>query len=185
MNPQVAVKIKSGPSIMLASGNWFDLLDPWNSSFTIDDIAQGLSNICRFSGQCRRFYSVAEHSVYVSETVKCFKLEALLHDAAEAFIGDITRPLKQLLPQYKEIEANVEDAIYRRFNLKPEAKEFIKAADLRVLAAEQAQLMPEGTDFWAFPSNVQPAPIEIEFLSPCAARELFLGKLNFLMERQI
>ncbi len=180
MNAQVAVKIKSGPSIMLASGNWFDLLDPWNSEFTIEDIAQGLSNICRFSGQCKDFYSVAEHSIYVCDTVEQFQLEALLHDAAEAFIGDITRPLKQLLPQYKEIEANVEDAISRRFNLDPKAKSAVKAADLRVLAAEQAQLMPSGTDFWAAPLNVKPALIEIGFLRPEEAREIFLDKFAFL-----
>ncbi|MDX0571085.1 hypothetical protein GOC91_16180 [Sinorhizobium medicae] len=180
MNAQVAVKIKSGPSIMLASGNWFDLLDPWNSEFTIEDIAQGLSNICRFSGQCKDFYSVAEHSMHVCDTVEEFKLEALLHDAAEAFVGDITRPLKQLLPQYKEIEANVEDAIYRRFNLDPKSRSAVKAADLRVLAAEQAQLMPTGTDFWAGPSNVKLAPIQIGFFRPERARELFLEKFSSL-----
>jgi uncharacterized protein len=180
MNAQVAVKIKSGPSIMLASGNWFDLLDPWNSEFTIEDIAQGLSNICRFSGQCKDFYSVAEHSIHVCDTVEEFQLEALLHDAAEAFIGDITRPLKQLLPEYKEIEANVEDAISLRFNLDPRSKSVVKAADLHVLAAEQAQLMPTGTDFWVTPSNVKPAAIEIGFLPPKEVRKVFLDKFSSL-----
>ncbi|PKA38896.1 hypothetical protein CWR43_35545 [Rhizobium sullae] len=176
MNPNIAIKVKSGPSIMLASGNWFDLLDPWNSTFTIVDIAQGLSNICRYAGQCKKFYSVAEHSLYVSETVEKYKLEALLHDAAEAFLGDITRPLKQLLPQYKEIESNVEAAIFSRFHLDLNARTEIKRADLRVLAAEQAQVMPEGTDYWAWPSNTMPADIEVKFLSPVASCEHFLSK---------
>ncbi|MGN8154365.1 hypothetical protein ACTJK5_19005 [Agrobacterium sp. 22094] len=180
MNAQIAVKIKSGPSIMLASGNWFDLLDPWNSEFTIEDIAQGLSNICRYSGQCKYFYSVAEHSIHVCDTVDEFKLEALMHDAAEAFVGDITRPLKQLLPQYKEIEANVEDAICRRFNLDKRSKGIVKAADLCVLAAEQSHLMPPGADFWAIPAKVQPASFEIGFLRPEEARRLFLDKFQSL-----
>ncbi|MDW9357478.1 hypothetical protein GOL81_26255 [Sinorhizobium medicae] len=180
MNVQVAVKMKSGPSIMLASGTWFDLLDPWNSHFTIEDISQGLSNICRYAGQCRDFYSVAEHSLHVCDTAAEFKLEALLHDAAEAFIGDITRPLKQLLPEYKAIEANVEAAIYSRFGLNQMATPHVKLADLRVLAAEQSQLMPAGTDYWAAQSDVRPAPVTVEFLSPSNARERFLAKFHEL-----
>jgi uncharacterized protein len=180
MNAQVAVKMKTGPNIMLASGTWFDLLDPWGSDFTINDIAQGLSNICRYAGQCKQFYSVAEHSIHVADTVEYFKLEALMHDAAEAFLGDITRPLKQLLPEYKKIEASVEDAIFQRFGLNLNAKSIIKEADLRVLATEQAQLMPEGADYWASSSGTAKAAIRIEFLSPTAARNRFLSKFNDL-----
>jgi hypothetical protein len=156
---------------MLASGRWFDLLDPQNSEFTIEDIAHGLGNICRYAGQCRQFYSVAEHSLHVSFTVESYELEALLHDAAEAFLGDITRPLKQLLPDYKRIEKNVEAAIYERFGLDPEAREIVKAADLRVLAAEQSQVMPPGTDDWAVLTRVIPAPIKISYLSPDESRQ--------------
>lgn len=180
MNAQVAVKMKSGPSIMLASGKWFDLLDPWNSEFSIGDIAQGLANICRYSGQCKSFYSVAEHSIHVSDMVEDFKLEALLHDAAEAFLGDITRPLKQLLPQYREIEASVENAIFTRFGLDASSKAEIKAADLRVLAAEQSQVMPAGTDYWAAGSGIQKANIRVDFLSPTVAYDRFMAKYSEL-----
>src|SRR5438477_8188248 len=100
----IAVRMDKGPTIMLQSGAWFDFRAPASSNFTIEDVAHGLANICRYAGQCRRFYSVAEHSILVSETALGFELEALLHDAAEAFMGDITRPLKQILPQYKKIE---------------------------------------------------------------------------------
>src|SRR5689334_25068051 len=95
----IAVRIDVGPSIMLQSGAWFDFAAPHDSPFTIEDIAHGLANICRYSGQCRRFYSVAEHALLVAETAAGFELEALMHDAAEAFLGDITRPLKQMLPE--------------------------------------------------------------------------------------
>src|SRR3954462_5017501 len=144
----IAVKVGVGPTIMLRSGAWFDFCAPASSDFTIEDIAHGLSNICRYSGQCKSFYSVAEHSILVSETAVGFEFEALLHDAAEAFLGDITRPLKQMLPDFKRIEAAVQDAVLKRFGLAHPLPPQIKEADLRVLAAEQRQIMPPGTDGW-------------------------------------
>ena len=89
----VAVNFARGPTITLASGRLFDFLDPHGSDFSIEDIAHGLAHVCRYAGQCRAFFSVAEHSIIVSDLVTEFAYEALLHDAAEAFIGDITRPL--------------------------------------------------------------------------------------------
>lgn len=91
----IAVRQGVGPMIMLASGAYFDLLDPWGSEFTIEDVAHGLAHTCRYAGQCREFYSVAEHSINVADVSDGFEIEALLHDAAEAFIGDVTRPLKR------------------------------------------------------------------------------------------
>jgi uncharacterized protein len=169
-----AVNIGRGPRIMLASGSWFDLLDPWNSQFTIQDIAQGLGNICRYAGQCSQFYSVAEHSLHVSSIVPSYKIEALMHDAAEAFLGDVTRPLKQLLPQYKKIEKSVEKAIFARFGLDYSCLVSFKKIDLSVLAAEQEQIMPAGTDYWTSESEVTPAPIVVNFLSPSDATQKFL-----------
>src|SRR5258707_6177159 len=116
-NKVIAVRIDVGPSIMLQSGAWFDFVAPHSSPFTIEHIAVGLAHICRYSGQCNGFYSVAEHSLLVSDTAVGFELEALMHDAAEAFLGDITRPLKQMLPDYKRIEGEVERAIFSRFGI--------------------------------------------------------------------
>jgi 5'-deoxynucleotidase YfbR-like HD superfamily hydrolase len=123
MHRVVAVNVAKGPTIMLASGKLFDFLDPHGSDFGIDDIAHGLAHVCRYAGQCRAFYSVAEHSMLVADTVSEFAYEALLHDAAEAFIGDVTRPFKQLLPDYKRIEATIEDAMIGRFGLDRRSKE--------------------------------------------------------------
>ena len=170
------------PRIMLASGNWFDLLDPWNSVFTIEDIAHGLSNICRYAGQCRKFYSVAEHSVLVSSVVQECKLEALLHDATEAFLGDITRPLKQLLPCYGELEKRIETVIFERFGLDLKARREIAAVDLSVLAAEQALMMPKGTDAWAIKAGIVPAEIRIRYLSPGKARSSFMQRFKHLCD---
>lgn len=176
----IAVNVVHGPTITLASGKIFDFLDPHGSDFDIDDVAHGLAHVCRYAGQCRHFYSVAEHSILVSDVVETFKLEALLHDAAEAFIGDVTRPLKQLLPEFKRIEANVEDAIIDRFGLDPAFRSIVKPADLSVLAAEQAQVMAPGTDGWATEAGIAPARITVRYLSPDAAKETFLARYRAL-----
>ena len=174
----IGVKVEKGPTIMLSSGATFDFLDPWGSDFTIDDIAHGLSQTCRYAGQCRSFYSVAEHSILVSRLVSPeYALEGLLHDAAEAFIGDITRPLKQMLPDFKAIEARVEEAIATRFGFKPDYKAAIKPVDLQVLAAEQMQIMPAGCAGWAENDNIVPADIVVESLDPESAKVAFLNRL--------
>jgi hypothetical protein len=176
----IAVKMGVGPKIMLRSGAWFDFFAPATSDFTIEDIAHGLANICRYSGQCSRFYSVAEHSLLVSRMTRGHELEALLHDAAEAFLGDITRPLKQLLPEYKRIEAEVETAILSRFGIDGPLDPAVKDADLRVLAAEQLQIMPFGTADWAREFGVVPAPVLIDHLPPEVAEHRFLEEFRRL-----
>lgn len=162
--------------LTLNSGAAFDFLDPWNSDFTIEDVAHGLSNVCRYAGQCRRFYSVAEHSVFVSEMAKGFEYQALMHDAAEAFVGDMTRPLKELLPEYRRIEVEIEQAIFARFDVPTPLRREVKEADLRVLAAEQTQLLPPGAAEWARISGVDPAPIAIRAMLPRQAKLLFLRR---------
>lgn len=180
----VAVAYGSGPIMTLYSGASFDLLDPWNSEFTVEDIAHGLAHVCRYAGQCRSFYSVAEHSLLVSDVVPELALEALMHDAAEAFLGDITRPLKQLLPEYKAIERDVGAAIFHRLGIDEARVSGVKAADLRVLAAEQQQIMPPGTNSWAAAAGVVPAPIEVKFLAPPMAKREFLDRYRALSERR-
>lgn len=139
--------------IMLASGALFDLLDPEGSDFTLADIAHGLGRVCRFAGQTNRFYSVAEHCVHVARLVPVeLGRAALLHDASEAFIGDVTRPLKALLPDYQAIERKIEHAIALRFlgksmwGLHDLA---IKAADTAMCMAEARELMPHAPDYWS------------------------------------
>lgn len=132
-----------------------------------------------YSGQCRRFYSVAEHSLFVSELCD-FKLAALLHDAAEAFVGDLPSPLKSLLPEYKRIETRIQGVIFDRFGLGKDIPPEVKATEKRVLAAEQAQIMPPGTTAWAQQEGIEPAPILVRHLSPPEAKELFLSRFEEL-----
>ena len=177
------VKTAKGPPILLHSGNYFDLLDPASSRFELSDIAHGLAMTCRFAGQCSRFYSVAEHSWHASFLVsEEYKLAALMHDAAEAFIGDVTRPLKQLLPEYRAIEKRIEAVIDDRYMLAGECDGAeVKAADLALLAAEQAQLMPAHDDTWAALAGVRPAPINIRLWSPAEAEVAWLTRFATLM----
>jgi 5'-deoxynucleotidase YfbR-like HD superfamily hydrolase len=103
-----------------------------------------------------------------------------MHDAAEAFIGDITRPLKQLLPDYKRIEAIVEHAIFTRFDVPIPMPKEVKLADLKVLAAEQAQIMPPETWQWARTEGIAPAMVHVRNLPPEAACEAFLARFHDL-----
>ena len=100
-------------------GNMIDLLAPQLDQIHIDDIALGLANVCRFGGQISRWYSVAEHSVHVAEMVPPdLRMIALLHDAAEAYIGDVTTPLKlELGDAYREIEHRLSLVIGEKFGL--------------------------------------------------------------------
>lgn len=181
----VAVKVEVGPSIMLHSGAWFDFASPHTSNFTTEDVAHGLAHICRYSGQCSRFYSVAEHSMLVSDVAEGFEFEALLHDAAEAFIGDITRPLKQMLPDFQRIEAAVQDAVLKRFGVASPLAPQVKEADLRVLAAEQQQIMPPGTDGWLAGLGIHPAPIVVRHLQPDAAKRMWLDRFETFRRARI
>lgn len=111
------------PWMMTRSGRKFYFNRPENHDFNLDDIAHALSNLCRFGGHTPIFYSVAEHSWHVAKWVegryddKQMARAALYHDAAEAYIGDIVRPLKEMHPTWKHYEDRVQRAINVKFNL--------------------------------------------------------------------
>lgn len=166
-----------GPTILLHSGAYFSFEEPQLSNFTIDDIAHGLAMTCRFAGQCPRFYSVAEHSVYVSRLVPPqFAWDALMHDAAEAFVCDMPKPLKELLPEYKTIEHRVEVAIAERFGLRSPMPPEVKLADVQMLRAEQLQLM-RNDDAWHWTFDVPEPDVTIAALPPDSAKTMFLDRV--------
>ena len=161
------------------SGRDLDLLDPQPESIHILDIASGLSNECRFAGQCRRFYSVAQHSVLASQNVRHgLAMQALLHDAAEAYIKDIPTPLKALLPDYRAIEQRLERVIRRRFGLPDELAEEVETADLQLLATETRDLIHGPT--WPELAGVRPLDRPITALNASSARTAFIVRFTQL-----
>jgi hypothetical protein len=147
-----------GATVTLASGGYFDFIDPTPDTVVIEDIAAGLAKAARFGGQSRRpsdgpfgcFYSVAQHSILVAEMVAPeHRFAALMHDSAEAYIGDMVGPLKQLIPDFKVIELRVEAAIFARFRIATPLDPSIKHADLRALRTEQRDLSTGRGDNWS------------------------------------
>lgn len=176
-------------TILCNSGIYFNLLEPDSIDVKITDIALSLSRICRFGGHTDKFYSVAQHSLLVSRLVpKQYALEGLLHDAAEAYIGDIVAPLKQFLPDYKAIEARIEAAIAKRFllNTSTDCKNAIKKADLQLLLTEKRDLFNKETTDWAATNpllnGLFPMKEKINPVYPFVAQELFITKFAELIK---
>lgn len=141
--------------IQTVRGGRFSLTNPRPEDVDILDIAHHLSHLCRYVGAVPQFYSVAQHSVLVSELCE-FKAgrEAgrwgLVHDAAEAYLGDLSWPAKQipgLREEFAVVEGPILAAIAEWAGLKPEMPEVVKIADRRVLLAETRDLM--GDPEWA------------------------------------
>jgi hypothetical protein len=125
------------------AGNIMDLLQPNVEEITIEDIANNLGKICRFNGQLKQWYSVAEHCVKVSQMVpERYKLQALLHDAAEAYVCDVPTPLKRLLGEkYTEIEERVARAIGVKFGVElVDLPKVVKDADRALVVSERNAL---------------------------------------------
>lgn len=165
------------PYVSTHAGKQFFFAHPAKSEIRLGDIAHSLSQICRFTGHTDQFYSVAQHSVLTSYLVDPqHALHALMHDAAEAYVGDVSMPLKTLLPDYKEIEKSVEKAIFAHFGLPEQIPEDIKHADLVMLATEKRDLMPNATEDWAILDNIVPMGRKIHPLRSHQAKTLFLER---------
>ena len=157
------------------SGNRFYPLVPRIDRVAIEDIAHGLAYQCRFNGQTREFYSVAQHSLVVASLVEPRqRLAALLHDAAEAYLGDMVKPLKVLLPEFGVLEERVTDLIAAAFDLDFSDYAPIKRADLIALATEKRDLMPHSVERWAYLDQIAALPEPIVPMSPGQAKQCFL-----------
>jgi hypothetical protein len=177
--PSASAKRLIRPDILTHSRQYFNFLKPHLYRATISDFAFSLSKICRFGGHCHPFYSVAQHSVLVSYLVEPhLAFPALMHDCAEAFLGDCTKPLKQLLPDYRALEKTIEAVLFRQLNIKYPLHHSIKHADLIMLATEQRDLMPEHDDEWGQIEGISAQHQRIIALPPDQARDLFFARLQ-------
>jgi hypothetical protein len=134
-----------------SKGDWFFTLSgrrqwvraPNVEDIVLEDIAEPLAKLCRFNGQCRGFYSVAQHAVLVSHLVPPhLAFDGLNHDDTEGYLGDVIRPVKAELRRYKKLERIWEPAVAQRFGLQYPMPAEVKKADLLALAWERRDLAP-------------------------------------------
>lgn len=150
-----------GGSIELASGGRFFPLDPDSESILIEDIAHSLARNCRYNGHVPGFYSVAEHSTLMSYAITNYTDEkgvelplwALLHDATEAYLPDMPRPVKSLVSGFEEAEQRLRETVAEAFDLEMPIPDKVEWMDDAILADEARQLMKSGGEDWYLPEE--------------------------------
>ena len=176
--------------IVTNSGIKFMLNRPTANMVCIEDIAYSLSMLCRFNGHCKQFYSVAQHSVYVSlHLPEKLALWGLLHDAHEAYVGDMANPLYRYTvgegdSAYTKCAQNVIRAIVERFSLKPKlAPSEVMKVDSSMLKTEAEALMRGGLEGWGLRS-VEAINLGYEglpLMKPELAKDRLLARFKQLM----
>lgn len=145
------METRKGGWIQTWEGIAFYVLDPRPEEIYIEDIARALSMQCRYTGHVRFFYSVAEHCCHIAD--RCTgrnKAWGLLHDASEAYLNDIARPVKPDLANYKIIEAGVMACVIDRFNLPLDMPQEVHDLDNRILVNEREQLLKKPPMPWMY-----------------------------------
>lgn len=178
---------RKGDWFLTYTGKQFWPLDPRPEDVCIRDIAHHLSLICRFNGACRTHYSVAQHSVLVADLIPApLKLHGLLHDATEAYVGDMVRPLKRDMPAFCEVEKRIAEVIAVKFCLKlpalldkePAVRERIKFYDNMALMTERRDLMVKSPFSWSV--SEPPDADKVVPLTSSQAETLFLETFDDL-----
>lgn len=199
---------KSGVNwIQTFTGKRFDYLAPSVDDVCIEDIAHALSLQARYNGHLTKFYSVAQHCIHVATLCEEFAVAqdyswsnmihvarwGLLHDAAEAYVGDIPSPLKALLPEFKRIESDIQVVICCAFDLAIQEPLVVKQFDLEMLGTETEWGFADGPrKDWGLTtkSGKLPAPrpeLRAHMLSPMSpevAEEQFLSRFRRLFKAQ-
>lgn len=178
------MKDERGDYIETFTGKKFHILDPQPEDIDIIDIAHALSMNCRYTGHCRKFYSVAEHSIYVSQLVpEEYRLWGLLHDASEAYLTDVASPIKPLLNNYKTLEKRVMDVICDKYGLPTEMPREVHIADVQILRKEAyVNMSTKGIDWPCFDENVPMVETEIKCYYPEQAEMAFLDEYSKLFK---
>lgn len=171
--------------LLTASGRLIDLANPDPAAVYIGDIAHALARLCRWNGHVTvPIFSVAQHSLMVSEQVPApLALVGLLHDATEAYLGDVIGPLKKLMPLYLELEKRWALAIGERYGLGVALAELppeVKEADARSLATERRDIVARNPAFEQQPMG-EPYGFELRYLAVEFAADAFLNRFDRLM----
>ncbi len=178
------------------SGVIVDLTDPRPGDIHRADIAHALANTCRYGGHTSEFYSVAEHCVlmadwafdfhgpdHVYNNKQEFARECLLHDAAEAYVGDLVSGVKRLVPGFQELEDRFDRVIRQAFGLGPcRWSAEVKEADTRILVDEAVRLMTTKGARWKILEDVRSLGVEIKCWKPDQARDEFLWRFERYVE---
>lgn len=176
---------QTAPLLLTASGAMVDLSQPDPAVVSIRDIAHALARLTRWGGHIRKpWYSVAQHSLMVADTDRLgcppeLALVALMHDATEAYLGDVTAPVKALVPAFAALERGWALAIGERFGLGAQLADLpaeVKSRDQRALATERRDLLAPGR--WK--PAAEPFGPPIEYLPPEFAADAFLNRFNRL-----
>lgn len=166
------------------SGQVYRFEKPDPESIVIVDIAHALSQTCRFTGHTDTLYSVAEHCVRLSSTVPQEDAPAaLLHDAAECYLTDVNKPLKQLIGRrYKRLEEIGQRVIFRKFGLDPELPVSVDKADLRMLMTEKRDLFSCQV-LWGNYADIEPYDFKIKPWPSRVAECAYLSRFKQLFGR--
>lgn len=168
--------------IQTYSHRQFRPLDPDPAAIDVADIAHSLALQCRFNGHCRTFYSVADHSIRVSRAVPPdHALWGLLHDATEAYLSDMPRPIKVQMPIYRAAEDRLMQVIAARFGLPWPMPAPVHHADNVLLVTEQRDLMGPPPASWGLVA--EPLAERIVPLSPQESERAFLARFDELTRR--
>jgi uncharacterized protein len=167
--------------ITLANGKTMCLDKPSWEVMDIDTIAHSLSNICRFIGHTNKFYSVAQHSVLVSNLVPSnFAFEGLMHDAAEAFCGDMSSPIKNKMPGFRQLEQSIRSEICTRYKLPLTDSIEVQRADKIAVVTEASQLT-KSKHYMGWFDGITPVDLCIIPLTPEEAKKQFLDRFEELV----
>lgn len=170
--------------IITYSGKKFWPLNPRPQDIDIVDIAHHLSNICRFTGAVREFYSVAQHSVMVSKLCENYPLFGLLHDGSEAYLCDIATPVKHsdLFTEYREAEDYLQRMILLHFGIRNgDMPQEVKSADMAMGILEGLSYMPKAHGaFWTDNADPHKSYLPMAAWTPGVARARFLDRFDEL-----
>lgn len=171
--------------IQLADGSMFAPLAPDPERMSPVAIACGLANACRFGGQTRRYYSVAQHSVLVAllaPDAPELQRYALLHDAEEAFgLPDLPTPMKPFFPQFVEAQRRIGRMVLDRYGVDPGLKRVVKPYDMLALSIEKRDLK-EASDGYLHDLPAPPGWVRVRPLTPRPAERLFLAAMARVFE---